>query len=42
LIYGLRAANAFEQYCVNNPAVNDAYVKFGQGFAFKAGVGIKL
>jgi len=41
--YGLRAANAFEYYCVEKlPAADDVSAKSGQGFVFKFGVGIKL
>jgi len=43
LIYGMRAANEFEWDCVEKlPSDDGAYVRFGQGVAFKIGVGINL
>jgi len=42
ILYGARAANAFEHYCADKKTGGDAYAKFGQGVTFKAGVGIRL
>ena len=41
LIYGLRAANAFEQFCADK-LQSGTWAEFGQGVSFKIGVGAKL